>query len=413
MRVGAQARSAALATSVLIVAASMYAAQARAGREPSAMTRNWVEAGPIVQRRPSGAQSAADGQELARLLDDPHGPAEIWLPAGEYDGDFVIRRPVSLRAERGAILNGTGHGTVLSIEADDVRIDNVVVRHSGRRHTLEDAGIRSKGARTRIQNVRVEDSLFGVTLGPCRHCEVQHSHVQGSLDDKELKGDGIKLWESDDSVVRNCSVDHVRDVVVWYSKRVLLEGNSVGHSRYGSHFMYAHDGIVRDSRVTDNVVGIFVMYSARLRVERNVLGGAHGAAGVGIGFKESDGVQVSGNWIVANTTGVYLDGTPRAPQFPVHFTDNVFSLNDVAVRFHGPSDGLFFKGNDFHENTLVAEVEGGGDALAASFRANHFTDYVGYDLDGNGTGDVAYQIKRLSGELTEAHATLKFFEGTV
>ncbi|HEX7476385.1 MAG TPA: hypothetical protein VF331_01125, partial [Polyangiales bacterium] len=120
-----------------------------------------------------------------------------------------------------------------------------------------------------------------------------------------------------------------------------------------------------------------------------------------------------GNWIVANTTGVYLDGTPRAPQFPVHFTGNVFSLNDVALRFHGPSEGLFFKGNDFHENTLVAEVEGGGDALAASFRANHFTDYVGYDLDGNGTGDVAYQIKRLSGELTEAHPTLKFFEGTV
>jgi nitrous oxidase accessory protein len=60
----------------------------------------------------------------------------------------------------------------------------------------------------------------------------------------------------------------------------------------------------------------------------------------------------------------------------------------------------------------VAEVEGGGDAMGVHFENNHWSDYAGYDLNGDGRGDVAFEVKQLSGELTDAHPTLKFFEGT-
>jgi nitrous oxidase accessory protein len=155
------------------------------------------------------------------------------------------------------------------------------------------------------------------------------------------------------------------------------------------------------------------MYSSRLHVERNVLAGAHGAAGVGLGFKESDAVQVTGNWFVANTVGAYLDETPRSANLPVHFTDNTFALNDVALRLHGVRETLLFTHNDFRQNASLADVEGGGDALSTTFRRNHFSDYVGYDLDGDGVGDVAYQVKRLSSDLVDAHPALTLFQGTV
>ena len=97
-------------------------------------------------------------------------------------------------------------------------------RHSGRGQTREDAGIRAKGARVRVAGVAVSDSLFGITLGPCPNCTIEHCRVDGLPgEDEELRGDGIKLWESSDSVVRNNVVEHVRDVVVWYSRRVLLD----------------------------------------------------------------------------------------------------------------------------------------------------------------------------------------------
>jgi nitrous oxidase accessory protein len=90
----------------------------------------------------------------------------------------------------------------------------------------------------------------------------------------------------------------------------------------------------------------------------------------------------------------------------------VFALNDVALRFHSSAEGLSFEANDMHQNVTVAEVEGGGDALGVHFENNRWSDYAGYDLNGDGRGDVAFEVKQLSGELTDAHPALKFFEGT-
>jgi nitrous oxidase accessory protein len=393
------------ALAVTLSACSAHAQAADPASPPSA-------AGPIAQRAPTAAIVAASSAELAALLADPSGPRDIWLRAQRYDGDFRVARPLALHGESGAAIRGSGHGTVLAIEADGVSVDNLAISHSGRRQTTEDAGVRAKGAGIELRHLRVEDSLFGVSLGPCPRCVIDHVYVRGLGRDVELKGDGIKLWESDDAIVRDCVVDGARDLVVWYSRRALLERNLVSHSRYGSHFMYAHDSIVRDSRIEDNVVGIFVMYSARMHVERNVLAGARGAAGVGIGFKESDAAVVAGNRIIGNSVGTYLDETPRSEGSLVSFRGNQFALNDVGVRFHGTRPSLAFTGNDFDQNTTLAEVEGGGDALSVTFERNHFSDYAGYDLDGDGVGDVPYQLKRLSGELIASHPALAYFQGT-
>jgi nitrous oxidase accessory protein len=260
--------------------------------------------------------------------------------------------------------------------------------------------------------VRVRDALYGISAGPCKHCLIENSHVIGDGAADEFRGDAIKLWEAHDSRVQGCRVESSRDVVVWYSRRVLLDGNLVTGSRYGTHFMYAHDSVVRNSRITDNVVGIFVMYSARMRLEDNVLAGARGAAGMGVGFKDSDGVQVRRNWLVANTVGSYLDRTPVSPRFPVLFADNVIALNQLALRIHGAERGARFTRNDFTQNVSLAEVEGGGDALGLEFSGNHWSDYAGYDLNADGVGDVAFQLKQLSSDMQQRHPTLKFFEGT-
>jgi len=288
------------------------------------------------------------------------------------------------------------------------------IRHSGRRQTTEDAGIRAKGNRIRIADVRVDDSLFGITLGPCRHCLIEHSHVQGLAgDDAEMRGDGIKLWESDDSIVRQNVVEGARDVVVWYSRRVTLDQNTVRHCRYGTHLMYAHDSLVENSRLEHNIVGIFSMYSSRLHVEHNVLAGAHGAAGMGIGFKESDGVDLADNWIVGNTTGVYLDRTPHTPSHPVVFTGNMIALNEVALGFLGSEAGLSFERNDFHENVALVDFDAEGGPLEARFAHNHWTEYEGYDLNHDSVGDVPFQLKQLSRELGDATPSLRLFQGTV
>ncbi len=375
-------------------------------------------AAALLDGLPARAEAPAAGtvvrsfDELRDLVAAADGPRDIALLPGIYRGDLAVKRPLAIHGTKDAVLEGSGTGTVVTVQANDVSIEDVVVRRSGKRHTTEDAAIKATGERIRIAGVRAEDTLFGISLEACRDCTVEGVHVVGSGDDTELRGDAIKLWEAHGSTVRGCTVDRSRDVVVWYTRHATLDGNVVTRSRYGTHFMYAHDAVVKNSKFEGNIVGVFVMYSMRLTAEGNVLAGARGAAGVGLGFKDSDAVSVRGNWMVANTTGTYLDNTPRTPSEAVTFERNVLALNDVGIRLHSAEKGLHLVGNDIRNNASVIEVDGGGDALSVDVRGNHFSDYEGYDLDRNGIGDVAYEVKALSSELTESHPALKFFRGT-
>lgn len=361
-----------------------------------------------------GAERPRSFAELDALVRDPNGPSVIELAGIEYRGDLEIKRPVIIRGERATVLTGTQTSSVITVEGThDVTIESVHVRSSGHRQTTEDAGIKVKQSeRVHVANVEIEESLFGLSLLGCHHCVVEDTRVTGWGDDTELRGDGVKLWESHDSIVRRVEVDRSRDVVVWYTRRALLEDVVVTNSRYGAHFMYAHDGHVHRSRFEKNVVGVFVMYSMRLVVEDNVLAGARGAAGIGLGFKDSDTVTVRRNWIVSNTQGTYLDNTPRTPSEKVTFEANLLALNDVALGLHSPGTGLVFQGNDFHQNARMLEADGGGDALAVDTKGNCYSDYEGYDLNHDGNGDVPYELKALSSELTDSRPALKFFQGT-
>jgi nitrous oxidase accessory protein len=90
----------------------------------------------------------------------------------------------------------------------------------------------------------------------------------------------------------------------------------------------------------------------------------------------------------------------------------VFALDQVALRFHSLAGQMSFVDNEFRNNGTLLEVEGGGDALAAVFRHNYYSDYAGYDLDHDGIGDVAHQLKQLSAALVSSHPVLALFEGS-
>lgn len=368
--------------------------------------------GPVDDVLPQGTVLARDAEELARLVAAPGGPRVIGLLPEAYRLDLEISRPLEIRGQRGSSLVGTGRGTVVDVKADDVTLKNLAIRGSGRRHTAEDAGVSASGQRIKLEHLDVEDCLFGISLRMCHDCLVDASRVVGRMDDPELRGDAIKLWESDRSIVRGSRVESARDIVVWYSRHVTLDGNVVTGSRYGSHFMYAHDSRVVNSRFVDDVVGVFVMYSTRVTVEDNVLAGASGPAGVGIGFKEADDVVLRRNAIVANTTGAYLDQSPRTPGKTLKLSGNLVALNRVGLRLHGAEKGATFEDNEFRENASMVLVDGTGDAPAVEFDGNYFSDYEGYDLDADGVGDVAYEERVLSADLMVTRPDLRLFDGS-
>ena len=348
---------------------------------------------------------------LTSVLADPNGPKEIWV-AGTLIGDFFLARPLKIHGCEQATLQGGGKGTVLTVEADDVVLEDLRLTKSGSRPTTEDAALKVKGKRNLLRHLSADDVLYGYTLEGCQQCQLEWSTVHGRDIEESLRGDGIKLWEAHGSSVKHCEAEAVRDVVVWYSRQVTLEDNRISHGRYGTHFMYAHDSTVRRSVLRDNVVGIFVMYSNRVTAEDNVLAGARGSAGLGIGFKESDSAVLNRNDLVANSVGVYFDRTPFSITATVELHDNLFALNAVALRFHNSEQRVVAADNDFRDNDVLAEVDGGGNATGVSFEHNHWDDYAGYDLNHDGTGDVPFVLKQLSSDLASARPQLRYFHGT-
>jgi nitrous oxidase accessory protein len=147
-------------------------------------------------------------------------------------------------------------------------------------------------------------------------------------------------------------------------------------------------------------------------VRRNVFAASGGAAGVGLGLKESGELRIEDNLFAANTVGIYVDMSPLWPDDRNVFARNVLRLNDTAVSFLGPARGNAFLGNGFRDSQVQVAVGGRGDARGAEWRGNEFDDYAGYDLDGDGTGDVPYELRSLASDLLAEAPALAFFRGT-
>ena len=90
-------------------------------------------------------------------------------------------------------------------------------------------------------------------------------------------------------------VDGGRDVVVWYSSGNRIANNRISGGRYGTHLMYSHRNQIDGNHYDGDVVGVFVMYSHDVALDHNVIAEASGAAGMGIGLKDSGNISLTDN----------------------------------------------------------------------------------------------------------------------
>ncbi len=335
------------------------------------------------------------------------------LRAGRYPGPLVIDRPMTVVGEPGAVLDGGGRGSVLLVAAPDVTVRDLAVTGGGHLPQGDDAGVVVGGDRVVLERLRVDEVYLGIDLRMASDGVVRDCTVTGDPSAAfGLRGDGIRLWESDANLVTGNTLDHVRDLVVWYSDGNTIVGNTVRGSRYGTHLMHTAGNRIEDNRFEEDVVGVFVMYSERITIRGNTVTGAHGEAGVGMGFKESDTVTVEDNVLADNTTGLYVDSTPRIRDGISTFADNLLAANDIGVRFHGPSHGARFVGNAFVANRVPASSDDRGRQSSASFEGNHWSGYEGYDLDDDGSGDLPYEVRAASGRLLERVPELTYLTGS-
>lgn len=354
------------------------------------------------------------GAELQPQL-DAAAPGSAWcLAPGVYAGPVRVPANATLWGPREAVVRSSGSGTTVRLDEAGSALLGLTVDGSGGRFDLLDAAVRVHGDRGRVEGVRIRNALFGILVEKVRGVLLRDNRVEGDPDKPlGLRGDAIRLWETRDSRIEGNRIRDGRDLVVWYSPGNRFLRNVVEGGRYGTHFMYSHRNVLEGNVYRRNVVAIFAMYSRELTLRHNVLAESGGAAGVGLGCKESGGLRVTDNAFVGNTTGLYLDTCPLYEDETNRFEGNLFQFADAAVVLHGSEQRNTFAGNDFESNGTPLRIEGRSRGGGVTWIGNHFGDYAGYDLDGDGFGDVPYELRSLEGDLTRRDPDLAFFRGSL
>lgn len=353
------------------------------------------------------------GDALAERLADAAEGAVLCLGPGEHEGPLRLTRRVTIRGDHRATIHSAGRDSTISVEADGVVLEGFRVDGSGSRFDLLDAAVRVRANGVRVEGLEIRNALFGILAEQCRDLVVRDNHIIGRPEQTlGLRGDAIRIWEVRGARIERNRVQDSRDLVVWYSEGNFFSGNDISGGRYGMHLMYSHRNRIERSRFSGNVVGIFAMYSRELEIDGNWIAESGGAAGVGIGAKESGGLRIRDNWLIGNTIGIYLDTSPLHPDETNRIEGNVIRFGDVGIVFHGPASRNHLVANRFADHHVTVRVEGRASALDAEWRGNDYDDYAGYDLDGDGVGDVPYVLRSLEADLADRAPAIRFFRGT-
>lgn len=363
--------------------------------------------------RPTGGTMVPAGHGLAAAVAAAPDGAVLVLAPGEHEGPLVIERQLTLWGPPEAVVSSRGAGTTIDVKGDGVKLLGFSVAGSGRRFEDTDACVHVRGDDVVVEGMVIRQGLFGIAASGVHRTRIVGNEIVGSGErDFGLRGDAIRLWEVRDSRIEGNFVRDSRDIVVWYSPGNVIIGNYVEHGRYGTHFMYSSRNEVRGNVYLHNLVGVFVMYCDQVEVTGNLIAAADPNDGMGLGLKEAGDVVVSGNRFVRNPTGVFVDNSPIQITHENRVTGNTFEFCDTGVAFHAGVKRNTFLDNSFHGCATTVRVGGHGDATQVRWGGNYFDDYAGFDLDGDGTGDVAHEPSSLSSQLTSTRENIRFFRGT-
>lgn len=338
----------------------------------------------------------------------------IEVHGGIYLAPLVIEKSVSLIGIDNPVIDGQGMDSLVLIYATDVVFQGFTVRNTGESLSHEDTAIVVQAARVTIAENTLEDVLFGIYFAAASDGIARDNIILGKAWVSEgLRGDSIRVWYSDNVRLSNNYATESRDVLIWYANGLTIEHNHFTNNRYGLHVMYSNDMTVVDNTFSESSVGCYLMYSQGLTMQHNRMVDNRGPSGYGLALKDMDEVVVLENIIAGNRTGIYIDNSPALYEGYNTFTSNFLAYNDIGITTLPAVAHNIFQANTFLDNGQQVSTDGRGNLQGNLWQqnglGNYWSDYIGYDEDGDGIGDTPYRAEKLFDNLADSYPVLRFF----
>jgi nitrous oxidase accessory protein len=409
MRLTLRAPALALGVAAGLGLAGLAAPQSLEGMGKPNLAANWGSSSEKAVR--PAAPNRTDIPWFQTLVDAAPAGSVLKPPPGDYAGPVLVDKPLLIDGDGGKVtIDGGGKGTVFVIDAKGATLRGVNLRGSGDSHDSDDACLNVRGDHHLIEGNTIDDCLFGIDLKQANHNTVRGNRIRSKPVELGVRGDGLRLWYSNHNLIEKNDVTDSRDMVAWYANHNTYRGNTGKRSRYSIHFMFAKDSVVEGNSFYDNAVGVYLMYTERIHLRNNLISHATGAAGMGLGFKESSDSDIENNEIIYNAVGVGSDLSPFEPDTTIRFKNNRFAFNGIAIRFTSELGGNILTGNIFEGNLTDVVQMGRGVADRNQWHGNYFADYQGFDRNGDGIGDTPYELYSYADQLWIETPPAQFFK---
>lgn len=325
-------------------------------------------------------------------LEDANANDTILIHSGRYkEFDIVIDKPLSIIGDNLPIIDGNNQGQVITVQANNVLIEGIQIWRSRLSFMDDFSGILIKDCRNvTVRSCIFNENYFALYLANSAQCTVENNTITGKAESETTSGNGIHLWYCRDIEIKSNITSGHRDGIyfefVKFSK--IINNVSRNNLRYGLHFMFSDSCVYSDNEFRNNGAGVAVMYTHYIKMTGNKFFDNWGSSSYGLMLKEISDSEISDNYFYQNSIAIYAEGSSR-----VNFHDNDIVNNGWGLKIMSNSMDNEFHNNNFDGNSF--QVTTYGRQNFNNFDGNYWSDYSGYDINGDKIGDVPHRPMKL------------------
>ncbi|HEV8481396.1 MAG TPA: nitrous oxide reductase family maturation protein NosD [Candidatus Eisenbacteria bacterium] len=347
----------------------------------------------VAWHEPAAARTwhASPGGERATLGEAAAGDTVV-LARGTYRGPLVLQRTITLAGEPGAVIDGGGTGTPLTVQADGSRVSDLTIRGSGKNAMNVDAGLHVQLAHgVVLSRLTLVDVMYGIYGERADGMAIEGCRLTGRVTpgDEMGQGNGIHLWYTKNVTARRDTVERFLDgIYLSFADGTHIEATDVEHcGRYGLHTMYCPGGRLVGCRMSHNVAGCAIMFSNHLTLADNDFSHNRGPRTYGVLLRDCSDGELIGNRLVDNTIAIFMDNSNRN-----RIASNLFQDDGWGVLLFSSCAGNQFTGNAFlnDDYPVALDMRYSDNRFDDGHRGNYWSDGEAYDLNNDGVGDAAY-----------------------
>jgi nitrous oxidase accessory protein len=340
-----------------------------------------------------------DYPTISAALEKADDGDTIEVMQGEYKEHLKVDKSIHIKGiDRPVIV--ASQGNIIEISSPDVVIEGLTLTYNSPDLSRSDTAIRIlKGSSgTTVRNNKLLNVMFGIWNIDDSNIRIENNTIVGIKElAKHNRGNCINLTGTQRAHITDNTLSYCRDgIYMELCHDANVVRNRIKDSRYSVHTMWVDRGVFSDNTAHDNLVGLAIMYTEHSEINNNL---SFGNRTHGLLFIQSLRSEIKDNTLIGNTKGIFLYNSIYN-----ELTSNLVMNNQLGIHNWGGSEDNKISGNSFINNEVQVKYVARENQ---EWDNNYWSDYIGWDMTGDGTGDSHYESNSVVDHILWRYPTAK------